>query len=96
MKRDDRPAPVYCLQFHPEVAHTAGGPEILRNFVYDICGCKPTWTMHSYVDTAVEQIRQQVGKGARHLRVERRRGFVGRGGVDPSRDRRSADLYFRR
>jgi len=36
-------------------------PTILKNFVYDICGCKPTWTMRSYVDTAVEQIRQQVG-----------------------------------
>ena len=62
MKRDDGRQPVYCLQFHPEVAHTAEGTKILRNFVYDICGCRPTWTMQSYVDTAVEQIRQQVGK----------------------------------
>lgn len=53
---------IYCLQFHPEVAHTTGGVKLLRNFVYDICGCKPTWTMRSYVDTAVEQIREQVGK----------------------------------
>ncbi|MBI5410714.1 MAG: glutamine-hydrolyzing GMP synthase [Nitrospirae bacterium] len=53
---------IYCLQFHPEVAHTEGGFKILQNFAYDICGCKPTWTMHSYVDTAVEQIREQVGK----------------------------------
>ena len=53
---------MYCLQFHPEVAHTAEGTKILRNFVYDICGCKPTWTMQSYVDTAVQQIREQVGK----------------------------------
>ncbi len=62
MKRDDSRQRVYCLQFHPEVAHTPEGSRILRNFVYDICGCRPTWTMQSYVDTAVEQIRQQVGK----------------------------------
>src|SRR6185295_1793775 len=43
---------IYCLQFHPEVAHTADGTRILRNFVYDICGCRPTWTMSSYVETA--------------------------------------------
>src|SRR6185295_10569475 len=53
---------IYCLQFHPEVAHTADGTRILRNFVYDICGCRPTWTMSSYVETAVEQIREQVGR----------------------------------
>ena len=62
MKRDDHKRRIYCLQFHPEVAHTAEGTQILRNFVYDICGCKPTWTMQSYVNTAVQQIREQVGK----------------------------------
>lgn len=61
MKRVDHKQRVYCLQFHPEVAHTAEGTRILRNFVYQICGCKPTWTMRSYVDTAVQQIREQVG-----------------------------------
>ena len=61
MKRHDAKQRIYCLQFHPEVAHTTEGATILKNFVYDICGCKPTWTMRSYVDTAVEQIRQQVG-----------------------------------
>ncbi len=62
MKRDDRKRRIYCLQFHPEVVHTPDGTKILRNFVYEICGCKPTWTMQSYVDTAVQQIREQVGK----------------------------------
>ncbi len=62
MKRDDRTGRIYCLQFHPEVAHTPEGTQILRNFVYDICGCQPTWTMQSYVETAVQQIREQVGK----------------------------------
>ena len=54
---------IYCLQFHPEVAHTAGGVQILKNFVYDICGCEPTWTMSSYVDTAIKIIQERVGKG---------------------------------
>jgi GMP synthase (glutamine-hydrolysing) len=62
MKRDDHKRRIYCLQFHPEVVHTPEGTTLLRNFVYDICGCKPTWTMQSYVDTAVQQIRGQVGK----------------------------------
>jgi GMP synthase (glutamine-hydrolysing) len=53
---------IYCLQFHPEVAHTVDGTRIIRNFVYDICGCKPTWTMQSYVDQAERQIREEVGK----------------------------------
>jgi GMP synthase (glutamine-hydrolysing) len=62
MKCDDHKRRIYCLQFHPEVVHTPEGTTLLRNFVYDICGCKPTWTMQSYVDTAVKQIREQVGK----------------------------------
>lgn len=62
MKRDDDQRRVYCLQFHPEVAHTPEGATILRNFVYEICRCRPTWTMQSYIDTATAQIREQVGK----------------------------------
>ena len=62
MKRNDHKRRIYCLQFHPEVVHTPEGTTLLRNFVYDICGCQPTWTMQSYVNTAVQQIREQVGK----------------------------------
>jgi GMP synthase (glutamine-hydrolysing) len=62
MKMDGDGRRIFCLQFHPEVAHTTEGITILRNFVYDICGCRPTWTMRSYVETAVQQIREQVGK----------------------------------
>ena len=61
MKRDDHKRRIFCLQFHPEVGHTREGTRILRNFVFEICGCKPTWTMQSYVETAVKQIREQVG-----------------------------------
>lgn len=54
---------IYCLQFHPEVAHTTGGSQILQNFVQDICGCRPTWTMSSYVQMAVDRIREEVKDG---------------------------------
>ncbi len=51
----------FGLQFHPEVAHTPRGPEIISNFVHHICGCGRDWTMHNYVDKAVADIRAQVG-----------------------------------
>jgi GMP synthase (glutamine-hydrolysing) len=51
----------YGLQFHPEVAHTPRGKEIIANFVHRICGCGKLWTMRSYLDQAVEEIRAQVG-----------------------------------
>ena len=50
------------LQFHPEVAHTPRGKEIVANFVHRICGCKNQWTMRSFIDHAIENIQQQVGK----------------------------------
>ena len=52
----------YGLQFHPEVVHTPRGKKIISNFVRKICGCGRKWTMRSYVDQAVEEIRAQVGK----------------------------------
>ncbi len=52
---------VYGLQFHPEVAHTPSGKQILKNFVIDICGCNPTWTPASFIDHELEAIRQKVG-----------------------------------
>ncbi len=51
----------YGLQFHPEVAHTPRGKELLQNFVYEICGCKMDWTMGSFIDQACADIRAQVG-----------------------------------
>jgi GMP synthase (glutamine-hydrolysing) len=59
---EDRGRKLFGLQFHPEVAHTPQGREIVANFVHNICGCGKTWTMHKYVDQAVAAIREQVGE----------------------------------
>jgi GMP synthase (glutamine-hydrolysing) len=53
---------IWGLQFHPEVAHTPRGKEIISNFVHGICGCGREWTMLNYVGQAVEEIQKQVGK----------------------------------
>ena len=52
---------LYGLQFHPEVHHTTKGKIMLRNFVFDVCGCKRTWTMKSFAKDSVSQIRDVVG-----------------------------------
>ncbi|HEX6482148.1 MAG TPA: glutamine-hydrolyzing GMP synthase [Ktedonobacteraceae bacterium] len=52
---------VIGLQFHPEVTHTPQGREIIRNFLYRICGCEGNWTTQSVIEEAIEQIRQRVG-----------------------------------
>jgi GMP synthase (glutamine-hydrolysing) len=51
----------YGLQFHPEVAHTPRGREIIANFVHGICGCGQEWTMRHFADQAVEEIQAQIG-----------------------------------
>jgi GMP synthase (glutamine-hydrolysing) len=53
----------YGVQFHPEVAHTPRGGEILANFLFRICGCQPSWTMAGFVEEAVSSIRRAVGNG---------------------------------
>jgi GMP synthase (glutamine-hydrolysing) len=54
---------LYGIQFHPEVVHTPAGKEILRNFVVEIAGARPTWTPASFVETTVAEIRARVGDG---------------------------------
>jgi GMP synthase (glutamine-hydrolysing) len=54
---------LFAILFHPEVAHTEKGLEILRNFAYGICGCTGDWTMASFVEEATSRIRAQVGTG---------------------------------
>ncbi len=51
----------FALQFHPEVVHTEEGTKILQNFVYNICGCGPTWEMSSFIEWSVANIRARVG-----------------------------------
>src|SRR6185312_12302303 len=58
---ENRERKIFGLQFHPEVAHTPQGREIISNFVHNICGCGKNWTMHNYIDQAVTAIRSQVG-----------------------------------
>jgi GMP synthase (glutamine-hydrolysing) len=54
---------LYGVQYHPEVVHTPHGQELLEQFVFEACGCRPTWTMSSIIDTSVAAIRAQVGDG---------------------------------
>ena len=64
----------FGVQFHPEVAHTERGDEILASFIFDVAGCAPDWTMASFIDDAVIQVRDRIG---------RRRAVCGlSGGVD--------------
>jgi GMP synthase (glutamine-hydrolysing) len=58
---EDRDRGIYAVQFHPEVAHTERGQEILKAFLFDAAGCRPTWTNVSIIERAVDEIRAQVG-----------------------------------
>ncbi len=59
----DRKHDLYAIQFHPEVLHTERGKEILRNFVYGICGCKGDWRMDAFAESSIKAIREKVGDG---------------------------------
>ncbi len=52
---------IYGVQFHPEVVHTHGGQEILKAFLHEVSGCRPSWTMTSVIESSVDAIRAQVG-----------------------------------
>ncbi|MBD2485748.1 glutamine-hydrolyzing GMP synthase [Planktothrix sp. FACHB-1365] len=52
---------LYGVQFHPEVVHSIGGQALIRNFVYHICRCQPTWTMEAFVEESIREIRARVG-----------------------------------
>jgi len=54
---------MYGIQFHPEVVHTPQGKEILKNFVYKVCGCKGNWTIGNFINESIEAIKAQVGSG---------------------------------
>ncbi len=54
---------LYGLLFHPEVAHTDHGLQMLRHFAFDVCGCTGDWTMASFIEESIARIRRQVGEG---------------------------------
>ena len=58
-----RARPVYGVQFHPEVAHTPRGAEIIANFLFGICKAEPTWTAGAFIQEETEKIARQVGEG---------------------------------
>jgi GMP synthase (glutamine-hydrolysing) len=58
---EDRERGLFGVQFHPEVAHTPRGQEVLKRFLYDACGARPSWTRHSIIESQVAAIRAQVG-----------------------------------
>ena len=66
----------YGVQYHPEVNHTQHGTDMIRNFLYEVCGAKGDWTMGDYKETAIRQIREKVGDGKVLLALS--------GGVDSS------------
>ena len=61
---EDAARKLYGVQFHPEVLHTVHGMEILKNFLYRICGLASEWTMANYVNEAIAEVRAKVGDGS--------------------------------
>ncbi|MBW1978790.1 MAG: glutamine-hydrolyzing GMP synthase, partial [Deltaproteobacteria bacterium] len=51
---------IFGVQFHPEVAHTPRGTRILKNFLFKVCGCKPLWTMSSFVERTIKDLKERV------------------------------------
>jgi len=52
---------LYGLQFHPEVLHTNCGMDILKNFIFKVCGCSPNWNIKNFIDSQLAEIREKVG-----------------------------------
>lgn len=62
---EDRSRLIFGVQFHPEVAHTPMGAQVLRNFLFNICGCRADWSPVRVIQEQTERIRQELGKSAR-------------------------------
>jgi len=66
----------YGLQWHPEVVHTENGVKMLENFVFNVCGCTPNWSMEDFIPKAIQEIRSVVGSGKAVIALS--------GGIDSS------------
>jgi GMP synthase (glutamine-hydrolysing) len=64
---EDESRRIWAVQFHPEVHHTKRGIDLLRNFVYNICGARGDWTPQHFIDESIRQIRQSVGEEGRAI-----------------------------
>ncbi|HEY7404212.1 MAG TPA: glutamine-hydrolyzing GMP synthase [Candidatus Angelobacter sp.] len=64
---EDESRRIWAVQFHPEVHHTKRGVDLLRNFVYDICGASPSWTPQHFIDETIRQVRETVGEQGRAI-----------------------------
>ena len=73
---ENKSANVYGVQFHPEVTHTQQGGDIIKNFVYNVCGAKPTWSMGNLVEEKIQALREKIGDKKALLALS--------GGVDSS------------
>lgn len=58
---EDNTGRLFGVQFHPEVVHTPEGQRILKNFLFAICGCRPNWTMASFIESTVQSLRGRIG-----------------------------------
>ena len=66
---EDESRGIYGVQFHPEVAHTPLGAQVLRNFLFSVCGCRVIGRQEAVIEEQVERIRAQLGDDARCLRI---------------------------
>ena len=72
----DEDRKIYGVQFHPEVSHTVHGREMIRSFLYDVCGLHGTWIIEDFKERKIREIREKVGEGRVLLGLS--------GGVDSS------------
>ena len=68
--------PIYGLQWHPEVIHTENGMKMLRNFIFNVCGCQPNWEMEDFIEKAIREIKGAVGESRAIIALS--------GGIDSS------------
>jgi GMP synthase (glutamine-hydrolysing) len=68
--------PIYGLQWHPEVVHTVNGAKMLRNFIFEVCGCVANWKMENVIDKMVDEVKREVGGGKAIIALS--------GGIDSS------------